>query len=94
MSQMTPRSLFNSIRDYTGFLVGISRFRFWIYTGGTYVIGYTLAAKGFTDFLSPAYYIYLLYFFSRLTCSSTVSTTTGMRIQTDSTPKRVQGSTC
>lgn len=63
MSQMTPGSLFNSIKDYMGFLVGISRFRFWIYTGGTYVIGYTLAAEGFTDFLSPAYYIYLLYFF-------------------------------
>ncbi|MBC7111854.1 MAG: prenyltransferase, partial [Methanothermobacter sp.] len=52
-----------TILEYMGFLFRISRFRFWIYTGGTYVIGYTLAASGFADFLSPAYYLYLIYFF-------------------------------
>lgn len=53
----------NVLGDYARFLFRISRFRFWIYTGGTYVIGYTLAASGFADFLSPAYYLYLIYFF-------------------------------
>lgn len=44
-------------------LLKISRFRFWIYAAGPYVIGYTLGASGFNDFLRPEYYIYLLYFF-------------------------------
>ncbi|MEM4494425.1 MAG: prenyltransferase [Candidatus Caldarchaeum sp.] len=41
----------------------ISRFRFWIYSAGPYVVGYTLGASGFSDFLRPEYYIYLIYFF-------------------------------
>ncbi len=45
------------------FLFKISRFRFWIYTGGTYVVGYALAANTFTDFMQIEYYIYLFYFF-------------------------------
>lgn len=45
------------------FLFKISRFRFWIYTGGTYVVGYALGATLFSDFLRPEYYIYLIYFF-------------------------------
>lgn len=45
------------------FLFKISRFRFWIYTGGTYVVGYALGANYYSDFLRPEYYIYLLYFF-------------------------------
>ncbi len=45
------------------FLFKISRFRFWIYTGGTYVVGYALAATLFSDFMRPEYYIYLVYFF-------------------------------
>ncbi|MCS7133322.1 MAG: prenyltransferase [Candidatus Caldarchaeum sp.] len=44
-------------------LLKLSRFRFWIYAAGPYVIGYTLGASGFNDFLKPEYYIYLLYFF-------------------------------
>ncbi|MEM0440381.1 MAG: prenyltransferase [Candidatus Caldarchaeum sp.] len=44
-------------------LLKISRFRFWIYAAGPYVIGYTLGASGFNDFLRPQYYIYLFYFF-------------------------------
>lgn len=49
--------------DTFKFILRISRPRFWIYTGGTYVIGYTLGASCFTDFLTPAYYLYLIYFF-------------------------------
>ena len=45
------------------FVFKISRFRFWIYTGGTYVVGYALGFNVFTDFLRPEYYLYLFYFF-------------------------------
>ncbi len=45
------------------FIFKISRFRFWIYTGGTFVVGYALAANAFADFLRVDYYIYLIYFF-------------------------------
>ncbi len=41
----------------------VSRFRFWIYTGGTFVIGYTLGAEKISDFYSFEYYLYLFYFF-------------------------------
>lgn len=44
-------------------LLKLSRFRFWIYAAGPYVIGYTIGASGFNDFLRPEYYLYLLYFF-------------------------------
>ncbi|WP_414469485.1 prenyltransferase [Methanobacterium sp. ACI-7] len=45
------------------FLFKISRFRFWIYTGGTFVVGYALAVNVLGDFLRLDYYIYLIYFF-------------------------------
>lgn len=45
------------------FIFKISRFRFWIYTGGTFVVGYALAANALGDFFRPDYYIYLIYFF-------------------------------
>jgi lycopene elongase/hydratase (dihydrobisanhydrobacterioruberin-forming) len=45
------------------FIFKISRFRFWIYTGGTYVVGYALGFGVFGDFLRPEYYLYLFYFF-------------------------------
>ena len=41
----------------------VSRFRFWIYTGGTFVIGYTLGVNGISDFFDLDYIIYLFYFF-------------------------------
>lgn len=44
-------------------ILKISRFRFWIYAAGPYVIGYTLGASGFSDFLRLEYYVYLVYFF-------------------------------
>ncbi|MCU0861153.1 MAG: prenyltransferase [Methanomassiliicoccales archaeon] len=46
-----------------GFALRVSRFRFWIYTGGTYVVGFALGASALEDFLDPWYYVYLLYFF-------------------------------
>jgi 4-hydroxybenzoate polyprenyltransferase len=45
------------------FIFKISRFRFWIYTGGTFVVGYALAANALGDFFKFDYYIYLIYFF-------------------------------
>jgi 4-hydroxybenzoate polyprenyltransferase len=41
----------------------ISRFRFWIYTAGTYVVGYALGMSTWLDFFNPWYIIYLIYFF-------------------------------
>jgi len=41
----------------------VSRFRFWIYTGGTYVVGYALGMDSWIAFFRPEYYVYLFYFF-------------------------------
>jgi 4-hydroxybenzoate polyprenyltransferase len=41
----------------------VSRFRFWIYTGGTYVVGYALGMDSWTAFFDPAYALFLVYFF-------------------------------
>lgn len=41
----------------------VSRFRFWIYTGGTYVVGYALGMDSWTAFFDPAYILFLFYFF-------------------------------
>ena len=49
--------------SYLRSLLKISRFRFWIYTGGTFVIGYSLGASSFSNFLEINYFMYLLYFF-------------------------------
>lgn len=52
-----------SIRDSLALALRISRFRFWIYAGGTYVVGFALAADSLSDFFAPEYYLYLFYFF-------------------------------
>jgi 4-hydroxybenzoate polyprenyltransferase len=41
----------------------VSRTRFWIYTGGTYVVGYALGMDSWLAFFAPAYTLFLLYFF-------------------------------
>lgn len=51
------------MKDFLLFLFKVSRFRFWIYTGGTYVVGYALGFTAFSDFFNPTYYLYLFYFF-------------------------------
>ncbi len=51
------------MKTFLSFLFKISRFRFWIYTGGTYVVGYALGFSSLSDFFSLNYYIYLFYFF-------------------------------
>lgn len=53
----------SSIRGYLAFLFTVSRFRFWIYTGGTYVVGYALGMDSIDAFFELPYYIYLVYFF-------------------------------
>ncbi|MCK9150641.1 prenyltransferase [Methanobacterium alcaliphilum] len=53
----------NLMKSFLSFIFKISRFRFWIYTGGTYVVGYALGFSLFQDFLRPDYYLYLFYFF-------------------------------
>jgi 4-hydroxybenzoate polyprenyltransferase len=45
------------------FAFRVSRFRFWIYLAGTYVVGYALGMDSWRDFLSPAYIAFMLYFF-------------------------------
>lgn len=52
-----------SVKKNISFFIKVSRPRFWIYTGGTYVVGYALALTSFSDFLRPEYYLYLFYFF-------------------------------
>jgi lycopene elongase/hydratase (dihydrobisanhydrobacterioruberin-forming) len=49
--------------DLLSFSVKVSRPRFWIYTGGTYVVGYALGFALLGDFFQPEYYLYLFYFF-------------------------------
>jgi 4-hydroxybenzoate polyprenyltransferase len=41
----------------------VSRYRFWIYTAGTYVVGYALGLTTWTDFLRLEYFLSLIYFF-------------------------------
>lgn len=41
----------------------VSRFRFWIYTVGPYIIGYSMGMATWLDFFNPEYFIYLVYFF-------------------------------
>ncbi|MEN6329317.1 MAG: prenyltransferase [Methanobacteriaceae archaeon] len=49
--------------DLLSFSIKVSRPRFWIYTGGTYVVGYALGFALLGDFFRPEYYLYLFYFF-------------------------------
>jgi lycopene elongase/hydratase (dihydrobisanhydrobacterioruberin-forming) len=51
------------MKNILSFLFKVSRFRFWIYTGGTYVVGYALGFTSFADFFQLEYYLYLFYFF-------------------------------
>jgi lycopene elongase/hydratase (dihydrobisanhydrobacterioruberin-forming) len=51
------------MKSFLYFLFKVSRFRFWIYTGGTYVVGYALGFTALPDFFRPEYYLYLFYFF-------------------------------
>ncbi|MDT8356973.1 MAG: prenyltransferase [Methanomicrobiaceae archaeon] len=48
---------------WSSFALSVSRFRFWIYTGGTYVVGYALGMDHWHAFLQPEYAVYLFYFF-------------------------------
>ncbi len=51
------------MKNFLSFLFKVSRFRFWIYTGGTFVVGYALGFTVLSDFFRPEYYLYLFYFF-------------------------------
>ncbi len=53
----------SGLRDFLEFVFTVSRFRFWIYTGGTYVVGYALGMDSIDAFYELPYYVYLLYFF-------------------------------
>lgn len=41
----------------------VSRFRFWLYTAGTYVVGYSMGVTNWIDFFRIEYLIFLFYFF-------------------------------
>jgi len=45
------------------FAFRVSRFRFWIYLAGTYVVGYSLGMDSWRDLLAPTYVVFLAYFF-------------------------------
>ena len=53
----------HSVSSPLSFAWTVSRFRFWIYTGGTYVVGYALGMESWLAFFEPVYYLYLFYFF-------------------------------
>lgn len=40
----------------------VSRFRFWFYTGGPFVLGYVIGMKNWLAFFRPEFFIYLFYF--------------------------------
>jgi 4-hydroxybenzoate polyprenyltransferase len=44
------------------YLVSLSRPRFWLYLGGTYMIGFAAGADSFSLFLSPLFVLHLLFF--------------------------------
>lgn len=52
-----------SLRSLATLAVSVSRVRFWIYTGGTYVVGYALGMESWLAFFRPEYTLYLIYFF-------------------------------
>jgi len=49
--------------SFLRYILKLSRFRFWIYTGGPFVVGYALGAPELEAFFALDYYVYLLYFF-------------------------------
>jgi lycopene elongase/hydratase (dihydrobisanhydrobacterioruberin-forming) len=50
-------------RSLLALALRVSRFRFWIYTGGTYVVGYALGMDSWLAFFRPEYILFLVYFF-------------------------------
>ena len=44
------------------FLLRVSRFRFWTYTGGTFAVGYAMGMTSLQSLLSPLFFLYFLYF--------------------------------
>lgn len=53
----------SDLKGHLSFLFTVSRFRFWIYTGGTYVVGYALGMGSTDAFFELSYHVYLIYFF-------------------------------
>jgi 4-hydroxybenzoate polyprenyltransferase len=51
------------VRSLLSLAISVSRTRFWIYTGGTFVVGYALGMESWLAFFLPAYTLFLLYFF-------------------------------
>jgi 4-hydroxybenzoate polyprenyltransferase len=51
------------VTSFLDLTFSVSRFRFWIYTGGTYVVGYVLGMESWLAFFKPVYVLYLFYFF-------------------------------
>ncbi len=45
------------------FAFKISRFKFWIYLAGPYVVGYALGMEDWSAFLAPTFALFLAYFF-------------------------------
>lgn len=41
----------------------VSRFRFWIYTAGPYIVGYSMGVSTWLDLFNAEYFMYLIYFF-------------------------------
>lgn len=52
----------SEIQKYLMLAFSISRIRFWLYLGGTYLIGYTAGVSSREDFLTWTFWLHLLYF--------------------------------
>jgi 4-hydroxybenzoate polyprenyltransferase len=52
-----------NLKEITKYIISVSRFRFWLYTAGTYVVGYSMATMNFLNFFRLEYIFFLFYFF-------------------------------
>jgi len=50
------------MKNSLALLVATSRPRFWLYLGGTYLLGYTLGAASLNLFVDPRFFLHLFYF--------------------------------
>ena len=59
----TPRTHNNhALSNHLQLAWSISRPRFWLYLGGTYLVGYSAGIQQLTDFSTPIFWLYLLFF--------------------------------
>jgi len=48
--------------NFIKYIAKLSRFRFWVYLWGPYILGYTFKLEGFQNYLSVSFFLHLFYF--------------------------------